>query len=107
MEIILQGRPRNLSQEMYPRNILEKVGSRSKTGGGLIRVLSGLEREVILKGEPRNLSQEMHPRDILEKAGSRSKTWWDLFHFRRVLKGSSFCRSGPEACDKTCAQGSF
>ena len=34
-EIILQVKQRNLSQEMCPRGILEKAGSKSKTWGNL------------------------------------------------------------------------
>ena len=101
------GQAPKLFTRNVPKEHFGESGEQVQDLGGLIRFLSGPEREVILKDRPRNLLQEMHPRNILQKAGSRSKTWGDLFDFCRVLKGSSFCRSGPEACDKTCAQGAF
>ena len=69
--------------------------------------MSGLEKQVILQGRPRNLSQELCPRNILEKVGSRSGTWGDLSDFCRVLKGRSFCKSGPEACHKKFSKEHF
>ena len=90
-----------------PKEHLGKSGEQFQDLGGLIWFLSGLEKEVILQGRPVNLSQEMCPRNILEKVGSRSNIWGDLFDFCGVLKGGSFCRSGPEAYHKTCGQGTF
>jgi len=55
----------------------------------------------------RSLSREMCPTDFFGKVGSRSNTWGDLSEFARALKRRSFCRSGPEACHKKCAQGTF
>ena len=80
-EILLQVRPRSLSQEMCPRNILEKTGSRSKTWGDLSDFCRVLKVRSFCMGRPRNLSQEMYPKNILEKVGSLSKTWGDLSDF--------------------------
>ena len=60
-----------------------------------------------MQGRPRNLSQEMCPVNVWEKVEGRSNTWEDFFDFCGVLKGSSFSKSGPEACHKKCVQGTF
>ena len=90
-----------------PREHFGKSGEQVRHLAGLIRFSSGLEKEVTLQVRSQSLSQTMRPKDILEKVESRSNTWEDLFDFCWVLKGSSFCRSGPKACHKECAQGTF
>ena len=45
--------------------------------------------------------------NIWEKVEGRSNTWEDTFDFCGVSKGSSFSRSGPEACRQKCDQGIF
>ena len=105
-DVILQGRPPNLSREMCPGNILEKVGSRSSTRGDLSDFCRVLKGRSFCKSGP-ELSQEVCPRNILEKLGSRSNTWEVLFDLCQVLKGRSFCKAGPETCHKKYAQETF
>ena len=93
---------RNVSEERFGKS-WEQV----QHLGRLIWFLSDLAKEFILQGMLPNLSQDMCPRNILEKVGGRFNTWRDLSDFCGVLQGSSFSRSGPEACHKKCAQETF
>ena len=47
------------------------------------------------------------PKEHFGKNGEQVQHLGDLFDLCGVLKGSSFCKSGPEACHKKCVQGTF
>ena len=143
--MILYVKPRKRPQEMCPRNVLEKVGSRSNTWGdlsdfcrtsqrnsfckacsqtchktcaqgtfwkkweagstpgGTYLIFAGSCKGAHLAGQVQKPVTRSVPKKHFGKNGGRSSTCGDLSDFCRVLKGSSFCRSGPETCYKKCA----
>ena len=84
-----------------------KNGRQVEHTRGHIYFLVGFAGGVIFQLRPQSLSQQRRPMDFLGIVECRLSTRGDISIFLRVLQGSSFCRSGPEAFRQTIAQVTF
>ena len=91
-EILLQVRPRSLSQEMCPRNILEKAGSRSKTWGDLFDFCRVLEGRSFCSSGPETCHKKCAQGTFGKKWGAVPRPGGTYLVFVGSWKGGHFAR---------------